>query len=118
MTNELNASADARPAKSATNANQPLIGCLSSHYSYALRRPFSTNYRPQGDGIFLAPAAGNQASSATPQTSQSASTSSTDADNSAETINGGQNTDLEQLADEVYAIIERRLIIERERLGL
>jgi hypothetical protein len=26
--------------------------------------------------------------------------------------------DIERLADEVYAIIEQRLIIERERLGL
>jgi hypothetical protein len=35
-----------------------------------------------------------------------------------EAMAGAQSMDLERLADQVYAIIERRLIIERESLGL
>ena len=34
-----------------------------------------------------------------------------------ETGTGGDSVDLERLADEIYAILERRLTIERERLG-
>jgi hypothetical protein len=34
-----------------------------------------------------------------------------------ETTPGSESIDIERLADEVYDIIERRLIIERERLG-
>jgi hypothetical protein len=50
---------------------------------------------------------------------RNANGTSTDAldSQSPETNSGSDSVDLERLADEIYAILERRLTIERESLG-
>jgi hypothetical protein len=78
----------------------------------------STLSQAAGDLIHLAAADGTQTASASD--SQSSSTSAASAMNEGpapETTPGSESIDIERLADEVYDIIERRLIIERERLG-
>jgi hypothetical protein len=68
--------------------------------------------------VFLAPADGTRSQS--PQAAggpETAATPSAGGLPPAEPTTGRESIDLERLADEVYAIIERRLTIERESLG-
>ena len=78
----------------------------------------STLSQATSDLIHLAAADGTQTASASDSQSSSTSAASTmDEGPAPETTPGSESTDIERLADEVYDIIERRLIIERERLG-
>jgi hypothetical protein len=77
----------------------------------------TTRPHPGVDTVFRAPADGQQPAS--PPATQGPDSAPTDAMDfrSPETTAGGDSIDLERLADEIYAIIERRLTIERESLG-
>ena len=107
------------PARFPTIIHQNTIGGGSEPNPTAgVYRWPSTLSQTASELIHLAAADGTQTASASD--SQSSSTSAASAMNEGpapETTPGSESIDIERLADEVYDIIERRLIIERERLG-
>ncbi len=74
---------------------------------------------PASTRVFLAPAADSWTTSAAPAAEPGNGPAAAGAESPAPaTSAGGEPIDLEGLADEVYDIIERRLIVERERSGM
>jgi hypothetical protein len=94
------------------NRLQPGLSARSESRRWSTRQP-----HPGGDTVFRASADGAQTASS--EAARRPNTAPTDVVDfqSPETIAGGDSIDLERLADEIYAIIERRLTIERESLG-
>jgi hypothetical protein len=88
----------------------------SAPHAAALNRQPPT---PAATRVFRAPAADRAAAPAAPPPEAGNGPATTAAESPAPAASAGSEPiDLERLADEVYDIIERRLIVERERSGM